>query len=62
MSNWRVYGGQPTSRIVSSRRQARRIKRLYARLGIQCSLYESQGDDWVRREQYDSAGRLVEER
>lgn len=38
MNAWRVYGGQPASRIVSSRRQARRIKRRYARLGMQASL------------------------
>jgi hypothetical protein len=57
MDIWRVYGGQPSPVTLATRRQARRLQRKYARLGIQSSLYSGDGKDWELRQRLDENGR-----
>lgn len=40
---WRVYGSQPAPVVVATGRQARRLARRYARLGIRADLYVADG-------------------
>jgi hypothetical protein len=57
-SSWRVYGGPPPARTLTSERAARKLMREYERLGIQASLYsgDGDGDDWVLSERRDASG------
>jgi hypothetical protein len=42
---WHVYPAGAASRSFASERAARRMMRRYTRVGIQASLYASEGDD-----------------